>query len=204
MKRHRHHIIPRHAGGTDDPTNLVSLTIPEHAEAHRVLWEQHGRLQDKLAWLLLSGKTEEAEATRIALAQEGFREFLNSDDAIAWKERIRAGTTGRVQSADTRRKRSESLKTAYREGRHSRPKYSREQYSAMGSRGKEAAAQARRQSNAWQTAVRSTTARYRKMFSSPRRSPIILDGIEYPSIRDAARRLGIPYATLRSRIHKTA
>lgn len=41
---HRHHIIPRHAGGTDDPSNLVELTVEEHAEAHRILWERDGRI----------------------------------------------------------------------------------------------------------------------------------------------------------------
>jgi len=66
---HWHHIIPKHAGGTDDPSNLIRLTITEHAEAHRLLWEQHGRPEDKLAWLLLAGKTEEAEAARIELAR---------------------------------------------------------------------------------------------------------------------------------------
>lgn len=66
---HRHHIIPRHAGGTDDPSNLIRLTIAEHAEAHRVLWEQCGRLGNKMAWLMLSGKTEEAEAVRIELCR---------------------------------------------------------------------------------------------------------------------------------------
>ena len=25
--KHKHHIIPRHMGGTDDPINLVELTI---------------------------------------------------------------------------------------------------------------------------------------------------------------------------------
>lgn len=70
MKTHHwHHIIPKHAGGTDDPSNLVRLTVAEHADAHRLLWEQHGRPEDKLAWLLLSGKTEEAEAARIELAK---------------------------------------------------------------------------------------------------------------------------------------
>jgi hypothetical protein len=31
---HKHHIIPKHAGGTNDPSNLVELTIEQHAEAH--------------------------------------------------------------------------------------------------------------------------------------------------------------------------
>ena len=47
---HKHHIIPKHAGGTDDPSNLIYLTVEEHAEAHRMLFEQYGRWQDELAW----------------------------------------------------------------------------------------------------------------------------------------------------------
>lgn len=58
---HRHHIIPRHAGGTDDPSNIVYLTIEEHAEAHRILFEQHGRWQDELAWKGLSGQIGKEE-----------------------------------------------------------------------------------------------------------------------------------------------
>lgn len=52
---HFHHIVPRHAGGTDDPSNLVKLNIEEHAEAHRKLYKEYGRIQDKLAWQGLSG-----------------------------------------------------------------------------------------------------------------------------------------------------
>lgn len=52
---HKHHIIPRHMGGTDEPANLVILTVEEHAEAHRILYEKHGLIQDKLAWQGLTG-----------------------------------------------------------------------------------------------------------------------------------------------------
>tara|TARA_Y100000310_G_C20129437_1_gene555170 strand:+ start:33 stop:503 length:471 start_codon:yes stop_codon:yes gene_type:complete len=31
---HKHHIVPRYAGGTNDPSNLVELTIVEHANIH--------------------------------------------------------------------------------------------------------------------------------------------------------------------------
>ena len=58
---HKHHIIPRHAGGTNDPSNLIELTVEEHAEAHRKLFEEHGRWQDKMAWQLLSGQIGKAE-----------------------------------------------------------------------------------------------------------------------------------------------
>lgn len=60
---HIHHIIPKHAGGTDDPSNLIKLTVEEHAEAHRILWEQYGRLEDKAAWLGLSGLAKECYQT---------------------------------------------------------------------------------------------------------------------------------------------
>ena len=52
---HKHHIIPRHVGGTNDPSNIVLLSIEEHAEAHKQLYEKYGRWQDKLAWEMLSG-----------------------------------------------------------------------------------------------------------------------------------------------------
>ena len=52
---HTHHIIPRHIGGTDDPSNLVELTPQEHADAHHLLWCLHKRDEDRAAWEGLSG-----------------------------------------------------------------------------------------------------------------------------------------------------
>lgn len=58
--KHIHHIIPRHMGGTDDPENLIELTLAEHAMAHLKLYEEHGKRQDLWAYKFLSGRTEEA------------------------------------------------------------------------------------------------------------------------------------------------
>ena len=52
---HKHHIVPRHMGGTDEPSNLTELTIEEHAEAHRILYETYGKHEDYLAWQGLLG-----------------------------------------------------------------------------------------------------------------------------------------------------
>jgi predicted transcriptional regulator len=60
--KHWHHIVPKHIGGSDEPDNLVLLTVEEHAEAHRLLWEQYGRWQDKIAWKTLSGQIDIQEA----------------------------------------------------------------------------------------------------------------------------------------------
>lgn len=61
MKTHKHHIIPKHVGGSDDSDNLIELTIEEHAEAHRILYETYGRWQDRIAWLSLSGIMKDEE-----------------------------------------------------------------------------------------------------------------------------------------------
>jgi hypothetical protein len=52
-------------GGTDDPDNLVELTIEEHALAHKHLYEEHGRWQDYVAWKGLEGVITEEDRMRI-------------------------------------------------------------------------------------------------------------------------------------------
>lgn len=37
-------------GGTDDPSNLIDLTVEEHAQAHYELWEKYGKNEDLLAY----------------------------------------------------------------------------------------------------------------------------------------------------------
>jgi hypothetical protein len=71
--KHKHHIIPRHAGGTDDPSNIVELTIEEHAEAHRLLFEQYGRWQDEVAWKALAGMIGREEILKEVCSHKGER-----------------------------------------------------------------------------------------------------------------------------------
>lgn len=66
---HKHHIIPRHAGGTDDPSNLVDLTPAEHAEAHRLLYEQYRRWQDYVAWQGLAKLDANFDAAKQAIIE---------------------------------------------------------------------------------------------------------------------------------------
>ena len=69
--KHKHHIIPKHMGGTDEESNLIELTIQEHAEAHRKLYEDHGRWEDKLAWQGLAGLLTNEELVKEMLSEAG-------------------------------------------------------------------------------------------------------------------------------------
>lgn len=57
--------------GTDDPSNIAMLTVQEHAEAHRVLYEEYGQEQDKIAWLALSGTIGKEEIVQMKLSMAG-------------------------------------------------------------------------------------------------------------------------------------
>ena len=82
---HNHHIIPKHMGGTDDPSNLVRLTAEEHAEAHRKLYEEHGCWQDKLAWQGLAGIIDKKEIVYKQCSEAGKKGGRKGGKAI-WEK----------------------------------------------------------------------------------------------------------------------
>jgi len=63
--KHKHHIIPKHAGGSNDQSNIVELSVEEHAQAHKELYEKYNRWQDKVAWKGLSGRIGKEEIIRM-------------------------------------------------------------------------------------------------------------------------------------------
>lgn len=79
-------------GGSDEESNLVELTVEEHAEAHRVLWEEHGNEYDRIAWLSLTKQIDCAEARILSV--------------IEWNK-------NRTISNETKQKMSQSMKKYY-------------------------------------------------------------------------------------------
>ena len=53
---HRHHIVPKYAGGDDSLSNLIYLTPEEHAQAHLKLYELYGNYEDAQAFNTLSAQ----------------------------------------------------------------------------------------------------------------------------------------------------
>lgn len=84
MIKHKHHIIPRHVGGTDHPSNIIELTIEEHAEAHRILYEKYNRIEDKWAWLGLSGQVGKDEILKeIAKSKKGKKKPVGHGEKVS-------------------------------------------------------------------------------------------------------------------------
>jgi hypothetical protein len=84
--KHKHHIIPKHMGGSDDPSNLIELTPGEHAEAHRLLYEQHGHWQDYVAWQGLAQLDANFDAAKQAIIEGGKKGAAKSN--LRWQNSI--------------------------------------------------------------------------------------------------------------------
>lgn len=106
---HRHHIIPHHAGGTNDRSNLEMVTVEQHADRHRVLFETHGRWQDELAWKTLSGQIGKDEARRNAasLTNTGKKYALGCKHpprSPEWRQKQSLAKMGHVVSEETKKR----------------------------------------------------------------------------------------------------
>lgn len=65
---HNHHLLPRHAGGTNHPSNILKVTVEEHAELHFARYLELGELGDWLAAYSLSGQITHSDASSQARA----------------------------------------------------------------------------------------------------------------------------------------
>jgi len=123
---HKHHIVPRHAGGTNDSGNIKLLTIEAHAEAHRILWEQYGRWQDELAYKGLAGiigheevvkelcgkvnrgrKHSEQWKVNNSVKHKGMKRPPRTEE---WKRKQRESQIGKQRPVEVRQKISNTMK----------------------------------------------------------------------------------------------
>ena len=66
-----HHIVPKHRGGGNEPTNLIRLSRKNHILAHMYLWISYDSKKDKIAYLFMCGDpTGEAKKESGRLAQK--------------------------------------------------------------------------------------------------------------------------------------
>ena len=108
---HKHHIIPKHMGGNDDANNIIELTVQEHAQAHKELFEMHGNWQDKIAWKALSGQIGKEEITKTVQRMT----HLGKKRPKEWCDNIGNSKRGIKQSQESIEKRRAKLTGQTRE-----------------------------------------------------------------------------------------
>ncbi len=106
----RHHVLPRALGGTDDSSNLVSLTAREHFVAHLLLARMHGgSMWYALAIMKRDGR---GSSRSFAMARSKLSELMTgnsltlgrkaSDDERRMMSIARKGKPGRKLTEDER------------------------------------------------------------------------------------------------------
>jgi hypothetical protein len=53
---HKHHILPKHSGGTDEDSNFTYLNVRQHIIAHFLLWKIHRNVNDLRAMKMLGAE----------------------------------------------------------------------------------------------------------------------------------------------------
>jgi molecular chaperone DnaK (HSP70) len=108
-------------GGSDDPSNLIELTVEEHAEAHRKLWEEYGNIKDYCAWKGLEGTIGKEEIVKLLMDPTGRIHTEETKQKISQshkgkskhteesKEKLRQFRTGMKLSEEHKAKISKSL-----------------------------------------------------------------------------------------------
>ena len=97
-------------GGPESPT--IPLTIEDHAIAHRMLYEEFGKEEDRRAWLGLSGLMSKEDILKEIAKENG---AMGKAALIAYNKTL--PWLGREKTKEHRQKHSEANKLAWAEGR---------------------------------------------------------------------------------------
>jgi len=91
-------------GGNDDPSNIVELTVEEHAQAHYELWEKYGKNEDLLAYKGLKKLISKEEILREVCSHKG------KNNPMYGKKGKDNPNYGKKRSMECRKKQSNALK----------------------------------------------------------------------------------------------
>jgi len=69
--KHKHHLIPKYLGGSNEPQNLVEDSPTQHSMFHYCNWCLWGNDQDKIAWKALAGYSTKEEIIHQVISLAG-------------------------------------------------------------------------------------------------------------------------------------
>jgi hypothetical protein len=82
---HKHHILPKYKGGTDDLSNLVEVSVTQHAMFHYCNWQLWGDKRDFIAWKGLVGEIGKEEIINQLARNSGGLEKMWERTSFLWK-----------------------------------------------------------------------------------------------------------------------
>lgn len=128
---HNHHIIPKHMGGSDEESNLILLSVEDHAEAHRLLYEKYGKHEDKVAWLSLSSQMDKEEIF-LETSKIGGLNNRGIPKSEEHKKKVSDSIKAKFEEDPTYRERiSDSMKGNVNSQNHKSDEYKKKQSEAM-------------------------------------------------------------------------
>ena len=91
-------MIPRHRGGTDEPSNLLKVNVKLHAFLHKLLWEESGEQYDFIAWKCLSGQITNEEANILATKAANTGRKLTEEQNTSLQDGARKSNKERLEN----------------------------------------------------------------------------------------------------------
>ena len=97
-------------GGSDDPSNLVKVTVEQHALLHKQLWEDLKDIRDYYAWKGLSGQNVDKLKLTCSLGGKiGSKKLLGKPKSLEHKKSLSEVNLGKKLSDETKKKLSDAL-----------------------------------------------------------------------------------------------
>lgn len=127
----RHHIVPKHEGGSDSPSNIIKLSLKDHRLAHKIRYETYSNKYDLAAYNFMEGQSAEAKKAicsangskskgrkltkehREKLSRPGsLNSFYGQTHSVASKQKMRQKATERKWKEEAKEKLSETLRNS--------------------------------------------------------------------------------------------
>lgn len=91
-------------GGSDDPSNIIELSIEDHAEAHHKLYEEHGYIEDYLAWKGLTGCIDKEEIIHAICVMNGKKRKGSKNPKLSELNKLKIGNLNPSKKPEVRLK----------------------------------------------------------------------------------------------------
>lgn len=119
---HKHHIVPKHDGGTkiSDDENIIILSVDDHIQAHKILYEEFGDLGDLTSIIYLQAQWANKKSKQdyknyidsLTIEQKQKLKLQRQENYKKWSEEKKQQRNKNVSNGHKNRKPEDKLKTS--------------------------------------------------------------------------------------------